>query len=130
MSMIKEFKEFAVKGNVMDLAVAVIIGAAFGKIVTALVKNVLTPLIGMVSGGIDFSGLKATVGSAELTYGVFIQAVIDFVIIALCVFLIVKAINKAQDVIDPEEEADPEPEKTPEDIQLLREIRDALQNKG
>lgn len=131
MSMIKEFKAFAVKGNVMDLAVAVIIGAAFGKIVTALVKNVLTPLIGMVSGGVDFNGLKATVGSAELTYGVFIQAVIDFIIIAFCVFLIVKAVNKAKDVVDgPEEEPEPEPEKTPEDIQLLREIRDALQKKG
>ena len=128
MSVIKEFKEFAMKGNVLDLAVAVVIGAAFGKIVTALVKNILTPLIGIVSGGLDFGGLKVTVGSAELTYGVFIQAVIDFIIVAFCVFMIVKAVNKAQAAVTaPEEEPEEEPEQTPEDIQLLREIRDALQ---
>ena len=116
------------KGNVLDLAVAVVIGAAFGKIVTALVKNILTPLIGIVSGGLDFGGLKVTVGSAELTYGVFIQAVIDFIIVAFCVFMIVKAVNKAQAAVTaPEEEPEEEPEQTPEDIQLLREIRDALQ---
>ena len=125
MGMIKEFKEFAMKGNVMDLAVAVIIGTAFGAIVTALVANILTPLIGMVSGGINLSGLKVTVGSAELTYGVFVQAVIDFVIVAFCIFMIIKMMNKAQAAVSgPADE--PEPEKTPEDIELLREIRDSL----
>jgi large conductance mechanosensitive channel len=124
--LLKEFKDFAVKGNVMDLAVAVIIGAAFGNIVTALVKNILTPLIGMVSGGVDFSGLKVTVGSAELTYGVFVQAVIDFGIVACCVFMIVKALNKAQAVMKDDSEFEAAPAETPEDIQLLREIRDSL----
>jgi large conductance mechanosensitive channel len=127
MGMIKEFKEFAMKGNVMDLAVAVIIGAAFGKIVTALVENVLMPLIGMVSGGVNFSGLKATVGDTELTYGIFVQAVIDFIIVAFCIFMIIKMMNKAQNVVSgPEDEPEAEPEKTPEDIELLREIRDSL----
>jgi len=113
------------KGNVMDLAVAVIIGAAFGNIVTALVKNILTPLIGMVSGGIDFSGLKLRVGSAELTYGVFVQAVIDFAIVAACIFVIVKALNRAQAaIIDPEEAE--EPPGASEEVELLREIRDSL----
>lgn len=126
MGMIKEFKEFAMKGNVMDLAVAVIIGAAFGKIVTALVANILTPLIGMVSGGVDFSELKMTVGSAELTYGVFVQAVIDFVIVAFCIFMIIKMLNRVKKAAPEEAAAEAEPEKTPEDIELLREIRDAL----
>ncbi len=113
------------KGNVMDLAVAVIIGAAFGNIVTALVKNILTPLIGMVSGGIDFSGLKLSVGSAELTYGVFVQAVIDFAIVAACIFVIVKALNRAQvAIIDPKQAE--EPPKPSEEVELLREIRDSL----
>ena len=126
MGMIKEFKEFAMKGNVMDLAVAVIIGAAFGKIVTALVANILTPLIGMVSGGVDFSELKMTVGSAELTYGVFVQAVIDFVIVAFCIFMIIKMLNRVKKAAPEEAAAEAEAEKTPEDIELLREIRDAL----
>ena len=123
--MLKEFKEFAMKGNVMDLAVAVIIGAAFGKIVSALVDNILMPLIGVVSGGTDFSGLKATVGDANITYGVFVQAIIDFVIVAFCIFMIIKMMKKSQEAISGPE-AEPEPEKTPEDIELLREIRDSL----
>src|SRR5512137_674525 len=92
--MIKEFKEFIMKGNVMDLAVAVIIGGAFGKIVSSLVADIIMPLIGLILGGIDFSGLAFTVGSAKVTYGNFINALIDFLIIALVIFLLVKGINK------------------------------------
>jgi large conductance mechanosensitive channel len=117
------------KGNIMDLAVAVIIGAALGKIVTALVANTFTPLIWMASGGIDIGGLKATVGSAELTYGVFIQALIDLIIVSFCISLIVRDLNKVQAAVSgPEEE--PTPEKTPEDIELLREICDTLKKKS
>src|SRR5688572_15592585 len=92
--MLKEFKEFAMRGSVMDLAIGVIIGAAFGKIVTSLVDNLLTPLIGLVMGGTDFSGLHFEVGKSKFMYGAFIQAVIDFVIVAFVIFLIVKAINR------------------------------------
>jgi large conductance mechanosensitive channel len=91
--MIKEFKEFIMKGNVMDLAVAVIIGGAFGKIISSLVGDILMPLIGLIIGGIDFSSLAITVGNAKVTYGNFIQALIDFLIIALVIFLLVKGIN-------------------------------------
>ena len=92
--MIKEFKEFIMKGNVMDLAVAVIIGGAFGKIISSLVNDILMPLIGLILGGINFSALAFTVGEAKVTYGNFIQALIDFLIIALVIFLLVKGINK------------------------------------
>ena len=92
--MIKEFKEFIMKGNVMDLAVAVIIGGAFGKIISSLVNDILMPLIGLILGGINFSALASTVGEAKVTYGNFIQALIDFLIIALVIFLMVKGINK------------------------------------
>jgi large conductance mechanosensitive channel len=91
--MIKEFKEFIMKGNVMDLAVAVIIGGAFGKIISSLVSDILMPLIGLILGGIDFTGLAFTVGNAKVTYGNFINALIDFVIIALVIFLLVKGID-------------------------------------
>ena len=92
--MLKEFREFAIRGNVMDLAVAVIIGAAFGKIVTSLVDNILMPLIGLVMGGVDFSGLNTQIGGAVIEWGLFIQSIIDFVIIAFVIFLIVRAINR------------------------------------
>ena len=92
--MLKEFKEFAIRGNVMDLAVAVIIGMAFGRIVTSLVDNILTPLIGLVMGGVDFSGLSTAVGAEEIQWGMFIQASIDFIIVAFVIFLIVRAINR------------------------------------
>lgn len=92
--MLKEFKEFAIRGNVMDLAVAVIIGAAFGKIVTSLVDNILMPLIGLVMGGVDFSGLNSQVGGAVIEWGLFIQSIIDFIIIAFVIFLIVRGINR------------------------------------
>jgi large conductance mechanosensitive channel len=92
--MLKEFREFAIRGNVMDLAVAVIIGAAFGKIVTSLVDNVLMPLVGLVMGGVDFSGLSSEVGDAVIQWGLFVQSIIDFIIIAFVIFLIVRAINR------------------------------------
>jgi large conductance mechanosensitive channel len=94
--MLKEFKAFVMRGNVMDLAVAVIIGGAFGKIISSLVNDILMPLIGLVIGGIDFTGLAFTVGSAKVTYGNFINNVIDFLIIALVIFLMVKAINSTK----------------------------------
>lgn len=92
--MLKEFREFAIRGNVMDLAVAVIIGGAFGKIVTSLVDNILTPLIGLVMGGIDLGGLKRQIGDAVIEWGLFLQSIIDFIIIAFVIFLLVRAINR------------------------------------
>lgn len=126
-SFIEEFKAFAIKGNVIDLAVAVVIGAAFGKIVSSLVANIITPIIGLLMGGVDFSGLAYTVGEAEITYGVFIQSIIDFIIVALVIFMVVKAINKATQ-IGKEEEAPVEkkPAEPSEEVKLLREIRDTL----
>ena len=92
--MLKEFREFAIRGNVMDLAIAVIIGGAFGKIVTSLVDNILTPLIGLVMGGIDLSGLKTQIGDAVIEWGLFLQSIMDFIIIAFVIFLLVRAINR------------------------------------
>ena len=91
--MLKEFKVFIMRGNVVDLAVAVIIGGAFGKIVTSLVSDIIMPLIGLIIGGIDFSGLAFTIGNAKVTYGNFINNIIDFLIIALVIFLMIKAID-------------------------------------
>lgn len=125
--LIQEFKAFAMKGNVIDLAVAVVIGAAFGKIVSSLVDNIVTPLIGLLMGGIDFSELSYTVGDAVMTYGVFIQSVVDFVIVAFVIFLVIKAINKAQGVVVEKAEAEEDaPAEPSEEVQLLREIRDSL----
>lgn len=121
--MIKEFKEFISKGNVLDLAVAVIIGKAFGDIITALVEKIIMPVVGMIIGGVDFASLSVKVGKATLQYGAFIQAIVNFLIIAFCLFLIVKAFNKVK---KPKAEAKPE---VPEDIKLLKEIRDALKKK-
>ena len=92
--MLKEFKDFVMRGNVLDLAVAVIIGGAFGKIVSSLVNDVIMPIIGILMGGVSFISLEATVGSAVVKYGVFIQTVVDFLLVAFVVFLIVKAANK------------------------------------
>ena len=96
--MIKEFKAFISKGNVVDLAVGVIIGGAFGKIVSSLVNDILMPIIGVLIGGVDFSNLSIKIGEAKITYGMFIQNVIDFLIIAFCVFLFVKVINKLSSI--------------------------------
>jgi len=94
--MLKEFKEFAIRGNVMDLAVAVIIGGAFGKIVTSLVDDIIMPLVGLLIGGIDFKSLAFTVGSAKVTYGSFFQNIVDFIIVAFVIFLMVRAINSTK----------------------------------
>ena len=99
----KEFKEFAMRGNVMDMAIGVIIGGAFGAIVTALVDNIITPIIGAVLGGVNFSKLAITVGKAQIGYGAFIQAVIDFLIVAFCIFCMLKALNKAASLTKKEE---------------------------
>ena len=132
MGMITEFKEFAMRGNVIDLAVGVVIGAAFGKIVTALVDKVIMPPLGLLIGGVDFSKMaivlkEASVDAAGkevpavvLAYGEFINALVQFVIVAFAIFLVVKAINRMR---KPAEEA---PAATPEDVLLLREIRDSL----
>ena len=92
--MLKEFREFALRGNVMDLAVAVIIGGAFGLIVTSLVNDILMPLIGLLMGGVDFSALAVVVGGAEVRYGAFIQSIVNFLIIAFVIFLLVRAMNR------------------------------------
>ena len=123
MGFVKEFKEFAMKGNVMDMAVGVIIGGAFGKIVTSLVDDVLMPIIGMLTGGVDFNGLVAKVGDATVKYGTFIQNIIDFLIIALCIFLMIKGMNK----LTKKKAAEPEPEPEPSaEEKLLTEIRDLM----
>ena len=130
MSFIKEFKEFAMKGNVMDMAVGVIIGGAFGKIVSSLVDDVLMPAIGMLTGNVDFTGLALKIGEGEgaavLKYGTFIQNIIDFLIIALCIFLMIKGMNKLSRKKEEEPEAAPEPSN---EEKLLGEIRDLLKNK-
>ena len=105
--MLKEFKAFVMRGNVLDLAVAVIIGAAFGKIVTSLVNDIIMPLIGLIIGGIDFSGLAFTVGSAKVTYGNFVNNIIDFLVIAFVIFLIVKAANSVKKAPGPATPAEP-----------------------
>ena len=125
-SFMKEFKEFIAKGNVMTMAVGIIIGGAFSAIISSLVDDVIGPVIGMIIGGIDFSKLAITVGSAQLMIGNFIQAVINFLITAFVLFMIIKAFNKFQR--KQEEEPAPEPE-TPADVALLTEIRDLLQKK-
>ena len=144
MGFLKEFKEFAVKGNVMDMAVGVIIGGAFGKIVTSLVNDVIMPPIGLVVGGVDFTDMKLTLKQQVLdaagevlspavtwNYGAFIQQVVDFTILAFCVFLMVKVmntINKKKEEPKPAPAPAPEPEPTAEE-KLLTEIRDLLKNK-
>jgi len=126
MSIAKEFREFAVKGNVMDLAVGVIIGAAFGKIVASVVEDVVMPLIGTLLGGLDFSGLALKVGSATIKYGKFLQTCLDFLIIAVAVFLLVKLINRLK---REEEKAAPAAPPVPRQEVLLEEIRDLLKKK-
>jgi len=144
MGFFKEFKEFAMKGNVMDMAIGVIIGGAFGKIVTSLVNDLLMPLIGALIGNVDFTTLSATLRPAvmngeevvkeavTLNYGNFIQTTVDFLIVAFCIFLVIKLINKASNMVKkPEEEAPAAPaapEPTKEEV-LLTEIRDLLKQK-
>lgn len=123
---LQEFKTFALRGNVIDLAVAVVVGTAFNKIVSSLVDNIIMPLFGIATGGVDFKGLSVQVGEATVTYGVFLQSVIDFLIIAWAIFVAIKVLRSLQK----QEEAKPEKEKEvepTEEVRLLREIRDALQ---
>lgn len=128
--MFKEFRDFINRGNVIDLAVAVVIGVAFNAVVNSLVEDVITPIIGIFLGGINFEGLTVTIGEASITYGNFIQSVINFLIIAWVVFLIVRSINQLQQRLNliKEEEALPPPEPS-EEVKLLREIRDLLREK-
>ncbi len=132
MGFISEFKEFAMKGNVLDMAVGVIIGGAFGKIVSSLVNDVLMPLVGMITGNIDFTNLVFKIGEGEeaavLKYGTFIQNVVDFLIVAFCIFLMLKAINKINRKKE-EAPAEPEAPKGPTQEELLAEIRDLLKQK-
>lgn len=130
MKLFDEFKAFVMRGNVVDLAVGVIIGAAFGKIVTSLVNDIFMPIIGMIIGNIDFSSLVIKLGEpvegaeqAAIRYGMFIQEIVNFLIIALCVFVTIKVINKLQK--KKEEASAPAPGPTKEEV-LLTEIRDAL----
>jgi large conductance mechanosensitive channel len=141
MGIVKEFKEFAVKGNMLDMAVGIIIGGAFGKIITSLVNDVLMPPLGLLLGKVDFSNLKAilqkgqeaitdgeavvqsAVSEVSINYGVFIQTLIDFLIVALCIFFVIKAMNTLK---KKEEAAPAAPPPPPEDIELLKEIRDLL----
>jgi large conductance mechanosensitive channel len=105
--MLKEFKEFVMRGNVLDLAVAVIIGGAFGKIIGSLVNDILMPLIGLVMGGVNFAELSFTVGAAVVAWGAFVQAIVDFVIIAFVIFLIVKSANATKKKEEPAPPAEP-----------------------
>lgn len=119
---VHEFKEFISKGNVLDMAVGLIIGAAFTAIVTSLVNDIFTPIIGMIIGGVNFAGINITVGSATLNIGLFLQAIINFLLTAICVFIVVKTIN----MFRRKKEEKPAPPKPSKEEQLLTEIRDLL----
>lgn len=130
--MLKEFKQFISKGNVVDLAVGVIIGGAFGKIVTSLVNDIIMPLIGVIIGGINFTNLSIKIGESVIAYGSFIQNIIDFLIIAACIFVFVKFVNKLTNLnkVEAKEEPKKEEPKIAEDIKLLTEIRDLLKKQN
>jgi large conductance mechanosensitive channel len=131
MKILQEFKAFALKGNVLDLAVGIVIGAAFAAIVTAVVDNILMPIIGMITGGVDFKSLAVKVGDAELKYGMFIQATITFIIIAFFLFLIVKAANNMNAKTPPPPAAPSSTDKILTDVhQELKNIREELKNRG
>ncbi|HEX5132708.1 MAG TPA: large-conductance mechanosensitive channel protein MscL [Candidatus Krumholzibacteria bacterium] len=133
MRVVKEFKEFAVKGNMIDMAVGIIIGGAFGKIISSLVADVIMPPIGLLIGGVNFTALKLTMRAATeghdavtLNYGNFLQVALDFLIVAWAVFMMVKAINRMK---RKEEAAPAAPAAPPQDVVLLAEIRDLLKNR-
>jgi large conductance mechanosensitive channel len=130
MSMMSEFKKFAMRGNVVDMAVGIVIGGAFGKIVSSFVNDVLMPPIGMLMGGVDFKDLAVVlkaatedVAAVTINYGTFIQTVLDFVIIAFAIFMVIRAMNSMK---KKEEEAPPAPAKPSAEVELLTEIRDSL----
>ncbi|WP_339170789.1 large conductance mechanosensitive channel protein MscL [Anoxybacillus sp. FSL W8-1294] len=122
----QEFKKFAVRGNVIDLAVGVIIGGAFGKIVSSLVNDIIMPLVGLILGGIDFRGLSWKVGEAEVKYGAFLQTVVDFLVIAFSIFLFVKLLNNLHERMKKQEETKQTAPTMTKEQQLLTEIRDLL----
>ena len=123
--MIKEFKKFIARGNVLDLAVGVIVGGAFSSIVTSLVNNIFTPIIGLVLGGVDFSNLSITFRDTQIMYGAFIQSVIDFLIVAFCLFLVVKVVNR---VTAKKEKKEEKKDTKSAELKTLEEIRDILKN--
>lgn len=122
---IKEFRQFISRGNVMDLAIGVIIGSAFGKIVTSVVNDILMPLIGIIIGGLDFTNLSIKIKDATINYGMFIQNVIDFLIVAICIFIFIKIVSKFTKKSEEKEEV-----KKDEQIILLEEIRDLLKKQS
>lgn len=125
--MLKEFRDFINRGSVVDLAVAVIIGGAFGAIITSLVNDIIMPLVGVIIGGVDFAALAIEVGEATILYGSFIQAIVNFLIIAFVLFLIVRGFNRLQ---KQQEEAPPAPPEPSPEEKLLAEIRDLLKEKS
>ena len=125
----EDFKTFISRGNVVDMAVGVIVGGAFGKIVTSLVNDVLTPIVGVFLGGLNFSELSFGFKDAQINYGLFIQTVVDFLIIAACIFAMVKLFEKFKKKEEPKEEVKEEPKKSDE-VLLLEEIRDLLKKSG
>lgn len=140
MSMIQEFKDFAMKGNVVDMAVGIVIGAAFGKIVSSFVSNIIMPPVGLLMGGVDFSDLRIPLKAASvdeagkvveavsINYGLFANVVIDFIIVAFSIFIVIKAMNSAQKRLEKQKEEEPAAPAAPsEEVKLLIEIRDALQ---
>ena len=124
----EEFKKMILRGNIIDMAVGVIIGGAFSKIVTSLVNDILMPFLGVVLGGLDFSGLSIKIGEATIKYGSFIQSIVDFLIIAICIFVMVKIVSKIRDKADKKLgiEHKKEEKKKDEQVVLLEEIRDLL----
>lgn len=120
----KEFKKFISRGNTIDLAVGVIMGAAFGKIVSSLVNDVIMPIIGIILGGIDFTNLSVTIRNSTINYGTFIQNIVDFFIIAICIFIMVKLVNKLLHKKEKQEK-----KKDSEEVAILKEIRDSLKKK-
>ena len=130
---IAEFKEFAMKGSIVDVAIGMVIGAAFSAIITSLVEDIITPLLGIIIGKVDFCALSITVGSAQVMYGEFIQSCFSFILIALTIFFCIKAVNKARTALErkeeKEEEEAEEAAEPSEDILLLTEIRDLLKEK-
>jgi len=122
MSFLSEFKAFAMRGNVVDLAVAVVIGSAFGKIISSLVDGIIMPMIGMLLGGVNITDKTLVIGHAVIKWGLFLQSVIDFTIIAFSIFIVIKALSKLQ-------KKEPESSKPSEEVVLLTQIRDLLRNK-
>ena len=124
--MLKEFKKFIARGNVLDLAVGVIVGGAFSSIVTSLVNNIFTPIIGLILGGIDFSSLSLTFRDTKIMYGAFIQSVIDFLIVAFCLFIVVKFVNKITSKKEQKKNEEVKVKST--ELTTLEEIRDLIKN--